>query len=157
MGVRGGGGLQQGFSMPVTVPVNPSSVYSDPGEDDNPWKVLAPTGALIVMLVYYIYIRAATFSDFHSVHWCNWWHKCHSKSLKQYQCNWCHKMLGISWGYLGFILVIYWGYLGDILGTSWEYLGEILGISWGYLGDILGVSWGYLGDLLDHCPSLNVK
>ena len=28
----GGGGLQQGFSMPVTVPVNPSSVYSDPGE-----------------------------------------------------------------------------------------------------------------------------
>ena len=27
----GGGGLQQGFSMPVTVPVNPSSVYSDPG------------------------------------------------------------------------------------------------------------------------------
>lgn len=26
----GGGGLQQGFSMPVTVPVNPSSVYSDP-------------------------------------------------------------------------------------------------------------------------------
>ena len=34
--LQGGGGLQQGFSMPVTVPVNPSSVYSDPGEDDNP-------------------------------------------------------------------------------------------------------------------------
>ena len=30
----------------------------------------------------------ATFSDFHSVHWCNWFYKCHSKSLKQYQCNW---------------------------------------------------------------------
>jgi len=28
-GARGGAGLQQGFSMPVTVPVNPSNVYND--------------------------------------------------------------------------------------------------------------------------------
>jgi len=28
-GARGGQGLQQGFSMPVTVPVNPSNVYND--------------------------------------------------------------------------------------------------------------------------------
>ena len=64
--------------------------------------LLAPTGALIVIMVYYniiyniFYISAAaaaTFSDFLSVHWCNWCYKCHSKSLKQYQCNWCHKML----------------------------------------------------------------
>ena len=27
-------------------------------------------------------------STFHSVNWCNWHHKSHSKSLKQYQCNW---------------------------------------------------------------------
>ena len=27
--------------------------------------------------------------------WYNWCYKCHSKSLKQYQCNWCHR---ISWG-----------------------------------------------------------
>ena len=37
-----------------------------------PGKIsLAPTGALVVMMVYYIYISpaaAATFSDFHSVH-----------------------------------------------------------------------------------------
>ena len=57
--------------------------------------LLAPTGALIVMMVNNIYIRSsskATFSDFHSVQWCNWCYKCHSKSLKQYQCNWCHMM-----------------------------------------------------------------
>ena len=31
-------------------------------------KLLAPTGALVVIMVYYIYIRAAaTFSDFYSV------------------------------------------------------------------------------------------
>ena len=58
-----------------------------------PYKVLAPTGALIVIMVYYISMAAPTFSDFHSVSWCNWCYKCHSKSLKQYQCNWCHKML----------------------------------------------------------------
>jgi len=29
-GARGAQGLQQGFSMPVTVPVNPGTVYSDP-------------------------------------------------------------------------------------------------------------------------------
>ena len=34
-----------------------------------------------------------TFSDFHSVPWCNQCYKCHSKSLKQYQCNQCHNML----------------------------------------------------------------
>ena len=59
--------------------------------------LLASTGALIAMMVYYISAAAAaaaaTFSDFQSVHWCNWCYKCHSKSLKQYQCNWCHKML----------------------------------------------------------------
>ena len=44
------------------------------------------------------YIRAAaTFSDFHSVHWCNWCYSCHSKLLKQYQCNWCDKMLVGQW------------------------------------------------------------
>ena len=62
--------------------------------------LLAPTGALVEMMVYYTstYISAAaTFSDFHSVHWCNWCYKCHSKSLKQYQCNWCHKMLIECW------------------------------------------------------------
>ena len=42
-------------------------------------SLLAPTGALIVMMVYYIYIQEATFSDFHSVYWCNWCYKWHSK------------------------------------------------------------------------------
>ena len=41
--------------------------------------LLAPTGALVVMMVYYTYIYQPTFSDFHSVHWCNWCYKCHSK------------------------------------------------------------------------------
>ena len=54
-------------------------------------QLLAPTGALKVMVVYYI-SAAVSFSDFQSVHWRNWCYKCHSKSLKQYQCNWCHKM-----------------------------------------------------------------
>ena len=37
-------------------------------------ELLAPTGALIAMMVYYISAAAAaaTFSDFHSVHQCNW-------------------------------------------------------------------------------------
>ena len=42
-------------------------------------SLLAPTGALIVMMVYYI-SAAPTFSDFHSVPWCNWCYKCHSIS-----------------------------------------------------------------------------
>ena len=33
----------------------------------NPYVLLAPTGALVVMIVYYISIHPATFSDFHSV------------------------------------------------------------------------------------------
>ena len=61
---------------------------------------LAPTGALVVMMVYYTYIHTyiyqPIFSAFYSVPWCNWCYKCHSnlesKSLKQYQCNWYHKM-----------------------------------------------------------------
>ena len=48
--------------------------------------LLAPTGALIVMMVYLISIHTQ-FID--AINWC---YKCHSKSLKQYQCNWCHKM-----------------------------------------------------------------
>ena len=40
------------------------------------------------LLYIYIYIYPkATFSDFHSVHWCNWCYKCHFKLLKQFQCN----------------------------------------------------------------------
>ena len=55
--------------------------------------LLAPTGALIVTLCYYISVAAAaTFSDFHSDHWCKGCYKSHSKSLKQYQCNWCQKI-----------------------------------------------------------------
>ena len=46
-----------------------------------------------------LYIYPPTFSDFHSVHWCNWCYKSHSKSLKQYQSNWCHKsqMLNVEY------------------------------------------------------------
>ena len=54
--------------------------------------LLAPTGALYVMMVCFI-SAAAIFSDFHSVHWCNWCYKYHFRSLKQYQCDWYHKML----------------------------------------------------------------
>ena len=68
-----------------------------------------------------LHIRgSATFSDFeHS----SLSIMCHSRSLKQYQCNWCHKMLGISWDYL-------WDYLGTFLGLSLDYLETILGLSW---------------------------
>ena len=57
------------------------------------FTLLSPKGALIVIMVYHISSAAvsATFSDFHSVHQCNWCYKCHSKSLKRYQCNWYHK------------------------------------------------------------------
>ena len=41
----------------------------------------------------YIYTSKPTFSDYHSLPCCKWCYKCHSKSLKQYQCNWSHKML----------------------------------------------------------------
>ena len=54
--------------------------------------LLAPTGALILMMVRDISVAAApAFSDFHSVHWCNWCYKSHSRLLQQYQCNWWHK------------------------------------------------------------------
>ena len=51
--------------------------------------LLAPTGALVVMMVYYI--SAPTFSDFYSVHWCNWCYKCHSKGSHRSKNN------GILW------------------------------------------------------------
>ena len=35
----------------------------------------------------YIYTSKPTFSDYHSVPCCKWCYKCHSKSLKQYQCK----------------------------------------------------------------------
>ena len=38
-------------------------------------SLLAPTGALILMMVRDISVAAPAFSDFHSVHWC---YKCHS-------------------------------------------------------------------------------
>ena len=110
-----------------------------------PWYLLAPTGALIVVTMVFYYISAAaaaaTFSDFHSVHWRNWCYKSHSKSLKQYQCNWYHKM---SWGYLWDIL----GNFRDIMGIFWGYFGNILGIFWGYFENILGIFWRYFGDIL---------
>ena len=43
---------------------------------------LAPTGSVIVKMVYYMYIRSSgssNFSDFHSVYQCNWCYKCHSQ------------------------------------------------------------------------------
>ena len=110
--------------------------------------LLAPTGALVLMMVRDISVAPA-FSDFHSVHWCNWCYKCHSKSLKQYQCNWyLGDILGIFWGYFKDILGIFCEYFGDILGTFLGYLGNNLGIFWGYFEDILGIFWGYFGDIL---------
>ena len=52
-------------------------------------------------------------------------YKCHSKSLKQYQCNWCHR--------------ISWGYFGDIFGIFLEYFG----IFWNIL-EYFGIFWNIL-------------
>ena len=61
--------------------------------------------------------------------------------------------MGISGGYLGYILGIYWisgKYLGHLLGISYAYLGDgdILGLSCGYIGNVSGIYWGYPGDIL---------
>ena len=77
--------------------------------------LLAPSGALIVMMVYYISInplfQILSFQAF-------------INAIDVIRC----------WGYLGTMF-------GTILGLSWDYLGTILGLSWDYLGTILGLSW----------------
>ena len=89
----------------------------------DPLKLLAPTGAHVVVMVYYISIplyqiftqsidtidvTSVTLSRLNS-----------SNAIDVTRC---------------------WGYLWDILGISVGYLGDILGISWGYLWDIFGIS-----------------
>ena len=119
-------------------------------------SLLAPTGALVVMMVYYISAQRQLFQIL-SIQAFLYCYKCHSKSLKQYQCNWCHR---ISWGYFGDILGIFLEYFWDILGIYWGYFWyifwDILEIFWGYFEDIFGIFlglfleyfWGYFGDIL---------
>ena len=80
----------------------------------NKQLLLAPTGALIVMMVYYIsggnFFRFWAFMPFYTV-------------------------TSVTLSHLNSINAI-----GDILEMSWGYLGNILGISRGYLGDILRIS-----------------
>ena len=75
--------------------------------------LLAPTGALVLMMVYDIYIYIHPLFQILSIYAFLYCYKCHSKSLKQYQCNWCHR--------------ISWGYFGDIFGILLEYFWDILG------------------------------
>ena len=50
--------------------------------------LLAPTGALVLMMVYYISAAAAAqLFQILSIYAFLYCYKCHSKSLKQYQCN----------------------------------------------------------------------
>ena len=51
--------------------------------------LLAPTGALVLMMVYYIYIYISIrpLLQILSIYAFLYCYKCHSKSLKQYQCN----------------------------------------------------------------------
>ena len=108
--------------------------------------LLAPTGALVLMMVYYtsIYISIRPLFQILNIYAFIYCYKCHSKLLKQYQCNRCHR---ISWGYFWDIFGIFLGYFGDILGIFLVYFGDILEIFWGYFGDILGIFWGYFGDI----------
>ena len=53
----------------------------------NPKRLLAPTGALVLMMVYYIYIYIHPLFQILSIYAFLYCYKCHSKSLKQYQCN----------------------------------------------------------------------
>ena len=94
-----------------------------------------------------LYIQA-TISNFHSVPWCNWCYKCHSKSLKQYQCSWYHKILiecwilqssnvsifhfpmfkcfNVSMFQCSNIPLVHWS-IGPLV--HWRYVGDNLGIS----------------------------
>ena len=49
--------------------------------------LLAPTGALVLMMVYYISEAANPLFQIWSIYAFLYCYKCHSKSLKQYQCN----------------------------------------------------------------------
>ena len=86
--------------------------------------LLAPSGALILMMVYYIhtYIHVQLFQIF-------------TQSIDSIDVT------SVTLGHLNSINAIdvirCWGYLGTIFGT-------ILGLSWDYLGTILGLSWDYL-------------
>ena len=72
----------------------PQSSDRSSSSDDVLLILLALTGALICDVVL-LFIQA-TFSDFHSVNWCHWCYKSHSKSLKtvsmqlmSQDANWC--------------------------------------------------------------------
>ena len=54
-------------------------------DTQNVYMFLAPTGALVLMMVYYISIRPLF--QILSIYAFLYCYKCHSKSLKQYQCN----------------------------------------------------------------------
>merc|ERR1712192_196068 len=95
--------------------------------------LLDPPGALVVMMVYYMYIHPSRplFQIFtQSIDSIN----VTSVTLSRLNISNAIDVLGIYLGYLWDIFGISWGYVRDIFGISWEYLG----ISWGYLGDILG-------------------
>ena len=99
--------------------------------------LLAPTGALVLMMVHYI-SAVATFSDFE--------HLCLSILLQvSLYVAFKNSINAIDViGYLG----IFWGYFGDIFGIFLEYFWDILGIFLVYFGDILEIFWGYFGDIL---------
>ena len=83
--------------------------------------LLAPTGALVLMMVYYIseaathFFRFGAFMPFYTV-------------------------TSVTLSRLNSINAIdVTAYLGDILGIFLVYFGDILEIFWGYFGDILGI------------------
>ena len=106
--------------------------------------LLAPTGALIVVMVYYISAQRQLFQIF-------------TQSLDAIDVtsvtpsplnsinaidvtSYLGEIFGISLRYLWDIFKISLGYLQDILGIFWGYVEDMLGISLGYFGDILGIS-----------------
>ena len=96
----------------------------------HPLCLLAPTGALIVMLVYYISRQRQLFQIF-------------TQSLDAIDVR------SVTLSPLNSINAIdVKRYLRDTFGISLGYLWDILGISLGYLWDILGIFWDYPGDIL---------
>ena len=111
--------------------------------------LLALTGALIVMMVYYI-SGSGSGSNFFRFSLSPFINAIHVTSVTLSRLNSINAIdvtrnlrdiFGIFWGYYEDILGIFWGYFGDILGIFWEYFGDILGIFWEYFGNILGIFW----------------
>ena len=117
-------------------------------------SLLAPTGALIVMMCYYTII--GNILNFHSAHWFNWCHKTHS--LMTLMTMVILITLGPLWDHSGTTLRPLWDHYGITLGSLWDHswitLGSLSDHSWITPWSLSDYTWMTLGSLWNTLGSL---